>query len=41
MKQANTYNVEIGPQGELDVDGIELKLLSRERHHEHMDDFAG
>ncbi len=37
--QANTYNVEIGPQGGLEMDGVQLKLLSLERHHEHMDDF--
>lgn len=37
--KANAYNVEIELQEALSLDGLELKLLSRERHHEHMDDF--
>ncbi|XP_046631269.1 condensin-2 complex subunit H2-like isoform X2 [Daphnia pulicaria] len=39
LQLANAYNVEIQLQDALTLDGVELKLLSRERHHEHMDDF--
>lgn len=40
LQLANAYNVEIQLQDALSLDGVELKLLSRERHHEHMDGFV-
>ncbi|XP_057377871.1 condensin-2 complex subunit H2-like isoform X2 [Daphnia carinata] len=40
LQLANAYNVEIQLQDALSLDGVELKLLSRERHHEHIDGFV-
>jgi len=41
LLQANTYNVErSGPQGGLEMDDVQLKLLSMDRYHEHLDNFC-
>jgi hypothetical protein len=40
INQANAYNVEIESENNsMSVDAIQLKLLSRDRHHEHIDEF--
>ncbi|KAB0802724.1 hypothetical protein PPYR_04910 [Photinus pyralis] len=40
LQLANTYNIELtGPSGELANDTMRIKLLTKERYHEHLDEY--
>lgn len=40
LQLANTYNIELtGPSGELANDTMRIKLITRERYHEHLDEY--